>query len=73
MTPWSCGVCGWEGFSPAYSDASDLRPDVHGNLVMDRTHVPICPRCFAEVQTLRARQARELRAVILDLAGGRAQ
>lgn len=67
MTAWSCTACGWEGFTPSYSDSSDLRPDVDGNLVMDRTHVPVCPRCFAEVQTMRARQAQELRQALIGI------
>lgn len=49
MTAWQCRRCGWEGSVPSYTDASDLRPDIHGNLVMDRTHQPVCPRCHEQV------------------------
>lgn len=66
MTAWQCR-CGWTGFSPSFTDTSELRPDVHGNLVMDRTHVPVCPRCFGDVVTVREAQAREIRRVLIGI------
>ena len=66
MTAWSCR-CGWQGFSPSFSDASDLRPTADGSLVMDRTHVPLCPRCHEQVITVREAQARELRRVLIGI------
>lgn len=68
MVAWHCKHCGWEGFSPSFTDASDLRPDVHGNLVMDRRHEPVCPRCFEPVVTVREAQARELRKTLIGIA-----
>jgi hypothetical protein len=66
MTAWQCR-CGWTGFSPSFSDASDLRPNVHGQLVMDRTHLPVCPRCYSEVQTVREVARRELSQVLVGI------
>jgi hypothetical protein len=66
MTAWQCR-CGWEGFNPSFSDASELRPTTDGTLAMDRTHVPVCPRCFAEVQTVREAARRELTQVLIGI------
>jgi hypothetical protein len=67
MTAWQCR-CGWEGFNPSFTDASELKPTADGAMVMDRTHIPICPRCFGPVVTVREAQARELRQVLVGIA-----
>ena len=66
MTAWQCR-CGWEGFSPAFSDASELRPTADGRLIMDRVHVPVCPRCFEQVTTARAAALLEARRTLTGL------
>lgn len=68
MTAWECAKCGWSGYGPSITDASELRPDCEGNLRMDRLHIAICPRCFEQVQTARAKAAAELRRVLVGIA-----
>jgi len=67
MTYWTCGACGWTGATPSFSDASDVRVTAHGQLVMDRTHVPVCPHCFGEVQTVRETARRELNRELVGI------
>jgi hypothetical protein len=68
MLAWQCSRCQWSGFSPDFTDDSALRPDGEGYLTMDRRHIPLCPRCFGEVQTVTEAQARELRQVLIGIA-----
>lgn len=42
--------CGWTGDSPSMSDASAERELSGGRVVVDRTHLAICPRCFEIVK-----------------------
>lgn len=67
MIAYQCKRCEWTGFNPSLSDASDLIV-VDGEWVMDRTHVPVCPKCFADVVTVREAQARELRRALIGIA-----
>jgi len=46
---YTCSTCGWTGRTPSLSDTSELRWR-DDDWVMDRTHIPICPRCFEEVR-----------------------
>lgn len=39
-------ACGWSGDEPSVSDSSELVRQ-GDRWVMDRTHLLICPRCFA--------------------------
>jgi hypothetical protein len=55
------------GSTPSFTDNSDVRPDVHGNLVLDRWHEPVCPRCFSLVQTVREAARRELSDVLVSI------
>lgn len=45
---YQCPRCNWRGDRPSLSDASEL--DADG--VMQRTHIALCPRCFAKVETV---------------------
>lgn len=48
MSRWAC-ECGWRGDEPSITDASvevELTPGITG---WDRTHVMVCPECFANV------------------------
>lgn len=65
---YSCPKCGWQGFNPSLSDASHELVNEYGQVEIVRPHVPVCPKCFAVVETLRAAQARELRRAILGVA-----
>lgn len=68
MTTYTCKHCQWTGTAPSLSDASTLVEDDEGRLVQDRVHVPVCPLCFNAVRSVRAVQADELRAVLVDIA-----
>jgi hypothetical protein len=42
---YSCSKCGWRGDTPSITDASVERIE-HGQVVVDRLHRPVCPKCF---------------------------
>jgi hypothetical protein len=44
---YSCSHCGWIGRQPSVTDASEARVDAYGAVVVDRQHLPVCPRCFS--------------------------
>jgi hypothetical protein len=44
---YACEGCGWTGDEPSITDASSVRQRSDGTLEMDRTHLLVCPSCFA--------------------------
>lgn len=66
MSAWYCRRCHWTGDAPSFSDASDVRVNGSGDLVMDRVHIAICPDCFHAVR--RATPADLLDSAIADIA-----
>ena len=50
---WRCTECDWRGRTPSWTDAS-TEVERNGRLVVDRTHVPLCPRCFERATTCHA-------------------
>jgi len=49
MIVWHC-PCGWYGPSPSISDASYVRTNWEGEIVVDRVHIAVCPQCFHAVR-----------------------
>lgn len=46
---WTCDACGWTGTDASITDASSERV-VDGNTIVERTHLAVCPQCFAVLQ-----------------------
>ena len=57
MNGWICR-CGWRGPEPSMSDASVEKVLPNGEVIIDRTHLPICPVCFTVVCREQAQRRR---------------
>lgn len=49
-TTWHCTQCSWVGHIPSMTDASYVRLNYEGELIIDRVHIPVCPLDFVAVR-----------------------
>jgi predicted RNA-binding Zn-ribbon protein involved in translation (DUF1610 family) len=58
LRTYYCHGCGWTGDEPSVTDASST-VERDGRLEIDRTHLLVCPACFAIIHTRKGEGATD--------------